>query len=1019
MLSKLIDTCLDNRWIVVLLLFLVAVSGVYVAVNLPIDAFPDLTNNQVVVITEAGPMSPTEVEQQITYPIESSLMGLPKMLEMRSISKLGLSLITVVLDDSVDIYFARQLVNERLREVRSRLPKGLEPVLGPVATAFGEIFQYTVDGAGTSLMERKTLQDWVIRPQLRTIPGVNEVNSWGGLSKQITVEADPAALLRYNLTLHDLFTRLEASNHNFGGGFIEHEAEQYTVMGMGRVKSPEELERVVLVARDGVPVLVRDVARVKLDSVPRQGAVVKDGTGETVCGMAIMLKGENSQAVIERVQKKLASIRLPKGVQIVPFYDQSDVINSTVATVRKNLLEAGLLVSAVLLLFLGNLRAALIVAMVIPVSMLFGFFGMAAFGISVNLMSLGAIDFGMIVDGAVVMMENAMRHVAKDNSENAVRNAAKEVARPILFGVAIIIAVYLPIFFLQDLEGRMFRPMAITVCASLLGSLLLALTIVPVLSQMLLKRDTHHFEPAWLDRLTGWYLKSLDFALAHRAITVLLAVTALGVSVGSLFFIGSEFMPKLDEGSLLIESRKLPGINVPYSASISTQIEKILLQFPEVKGVVTKLGRPDVATEAMGVNAGDIYVLFKPESRWVAGKEKEILIGRIAKKLEEVPGMSFNFTQPMAMRVDEAISGVKGDIAMKIFGEDSSTLEKLGERAMAALKQVQGVADLQMEVTSGVAELRVEPDRAALARYGLTIADVEECIDSATGGRPVSDFVEGQRRFPIVMRLPESYRKDLDKLRDLILKSPTGEQVRLRQVASLAVTRGPEIINREDGQRRIVVQCNVRGRDLGSFVDAAQAAVAQSVVLPPGYSIAWGGQFENQARATKRLAILLPASILVILGLLFATFHSLKQALLILLAVPFSLIGGIAALWLRGLNLNLSASVGFIALFGVAVLNGIVLVSMINQLRRTEQMPLKEAVRKGAGLRLRPVLMTALVASLGFIPMAFSTTPGSEIQRPLATVVVGGLISATVLTLYLLPIMYPFFAGKKEQHLES
>lgn len=1013
MLTGLTRFGLDNRWLILVALLLVLGGGTYVALRLPVDAFPDLTNNQVTVITEAGPLSPPEVESLVTYPIESALMGIPKMTQLRSISKLGLSLVTVVLDDSVDRYFARQLINERLREVRSRLPQDVEPVLGPVATAFGEVYQYTVESKTQSLLDTKTLQDWVIRPQLRTVPGVNEVNSWGGFSRQYSIEVDPAALTRYGLDLHTVAQALAANNANFGGGFIEHQSEQYNVMGLGRFASPTDIERVVLLERGGIPVLLRDVAQVKIEGAPRQGAILRD-TRETVCGMAIMLRGENSRDVIAGVKDKLASLNLPPGVKVTPFYDQSGVIDVTVQTVQRNLLEAGLLVSAVLFFFLGDLRAALIVASVIPFSMLFGFMGMALFGIGANLMSLGAIDFGMIVDGAVVMMENIVRrlhHDPKSPRPLTIRLAAEEVNKPILFGVLIIIAVYLPIFFLEDLEGRMFRPMAISVCAALFGSLLLALAVVPVLSSLFLKKHVEESEPRWLLWLQSKYRAALEILTRHRWPALAAACLVLAGALGSLAFIGTEFMPRLDEGMIVIQTKKLPGINVPLSVSASQQVERILLSFPEVAHVVTKLGRPDVATEAMGVYEADIYLELKPEVKWMPPAQKQAFIARMDAALKEMPGMEFNFTQPMAMRLDETISGVKADVALKIFGEDTATLERLAATAEKSLAPLSGIADLQTEVITGVAELRVEPDRVAMSRYGLSIDDIQTAINSTSGGVPVSEFIEGNRRYPIVLRFPARYREDLSKIGDILLRAPAGEQVRLADVTRITPSRGAEIIQRENGLKRIVVQFNVRGRDLGSVVADAQQTLKSTLQLPPGYNLDWGGQFENQQRATQRLALVLPLSLLLILSLLYATFRSLKQSLLILSAVPFSAIGGIAMLWLRGLNLNLSASIGFIALFGVAVLNGIVLVSTINHLREQEGHPLRNAVIEGSVQRLRPVLMTALVAAFGFLPMAFSTMPGSEIQRPLASVVVGGLVSATTLTLFLVPLLYPLFTA--------
>ncbi|HYI92446.1 MAG TPA: CusA/CzcA family heavy metal efflux RND transporter [Bryobacteraceae bacterium] len=1016
MLNRIIDFALDNRWLTLALLALMISGSLFVAFRIPIDAFPDLTNNQVVIITECPGLSPSEVEQSVTFPIESAVMGLPSTQGVRSISKLGLSTVTIIFDDDVNTWFARQMVNERVQEVRSRLPVGLEPSLGPVATAFGEVYQYTVEGP-QSLMDRKTLHDWQIRFQLRTVPGVNEVNSWGGETRQYTVELDPISLRRYGLTIRDVFERLRDNNRNFGGGFIEHAAEQYTVRGLGRTEEIEDIDRIVLSAHAGTPVLVRDVARVHVGSVPRQGAVLRDGKGETVSGMTIMLKGENGLRVIDRVKERLATLRLPEGVRIVPFYDQSEVINGTIRTVTRNLIEAGLLVLVVLLVFLGNVRAALIVACVIPISMLFGFLGMAAFGVSANLMSLGAIDFGMVVDGAVVMMENSVRRLAHDQKRSrleVIREAAHEVARPIVFAVAIIIAVYLPIFTLQDLEGRMFRPMAITVCSLLVGSLILALTVVPVLASFALKGPISEKEEGWFARLRNGYRRSLVRALRTRPLVLAAATASVAVAVGSVAFIGTEFMPKLDEGSILITTRKLPGIGLTESVNVSNAIEKTVLRFPEVRSVVTKLGRPDLATEAMGIYEADVYILLKPREEWVTAHDKQDLIQAMSRRLGGIPGVEYNFTQPMAMRLDEVVSGIKADVAVKIFGEDSEVLERLAAEALRILSSIPGAADTQAEVLSGVSELKVEVDRGALARYGLNVTDVQDVVDSATGGERVSEMVEGQRRFPISVRLPAAYREDVEAMGNLLLQSSAQEQVRLNQVARLTVERGPEVVSRESAQRRIIVQANVRGRDLGSFVEEAQKQINARLALPAGYDIDWGGQFENQERASQRFMIVLPISVFIIFGLLYAAFGSAGQATLILMNVPFALVGGIAALWLRGLNLNVSASIGFIALFGVAVLNGVVMVSYINKLR-DDGLGMEDALLDGASLRLRPVLMTALVASLGFIPMAVSTATGAEVQRPLATVVIGGLITATILTLYVLPLLYPWFTATRSR----
>ena len=1020
MLNRIVDFALNNRWLVVAGVFGLLIVGGYVLLNLPIDAFPDLTNNQVVVVTECPSMSSTEVDELVTYPIESALVGLPRVETVRSISKLGLSMVTLIFDDSLNQYLARQLVAERVQDARARLPQNVQPTLGPMATAFGEVYQYTLESPNKSLMDVKTFQDWSLRYALRSVPGVSEVNAWGGRSKQYAIQLDPVALRRYGLTIHDVVERVAGNNSNFGGGYIEHAEEQYTVRGLGRVLGPADLENTVVLARGGVPVLLRDVGIVVTVPPLRYGATLRE-TEEAVSATVIALKGENGRAVIDRIKSRLGQIHLPDGYRLRPFYDQSEIINGTIHTVLHNLLEAGLLVTAILLFFLGDLRAALIVAMMIPLSILFGFLGMAIFGVSANLMSLGAIDFGMIVDGSVVMIENSVHNLEKSRGEcrlfDSIRAASHEVARPILFGVAIIIAVYFPIFTLQGLEGRMFRPMAITVCSALLGSLILALTVVPALSTYFLKARVVRDEKIsvkWyggLRRLRDWYARSLDYALSQRTILVGLALVLVVSALVSLRFIGTEFMPKLDEGSILITSRKLPGIGLTQSIDISKEIASTIRNFPEVTGVVTKLGRPDVATEAMGIYESDSYLRLAPKNEWRCCRNKQQLIEKLSGALQKIPGVTYTFTQPMEMRMDETVTGIRGDVAIKIFGDDLKMLDELGKRMLALISSIPGAADPQMEVMSGVAELQVDLIRPALARYGLNVSDVQELVETSIGGQPVSEMIDGRARFPISVRLPDSVRNDADALQELILRAPGGELVRLDQVAQIRTVRGPEVISRENAQRRVAVQTNVRGTDLGSFVRIAQQKVNSSFKLPAGYEIQWGGQFENQSRANRRLMFVLPVSIAIIFALLFATFHSVRQASLILLNVPFALVGGIAALWLRGLNLNLSASIGFIALFGVAVLNGIVLVSYINSLRQ-QGSAISLAVREGAADRLRPVLITALVASIGFLPMAISTETGAEIQRPLATVVIGGLITSTLLTLYLLPALYAWFSPK-------
>jgi cobalt-zinc-cadmium resistance protein CzcA len=1018
MLNRIIDLTLAYRWLVLAGVLVLLGAGGYALYTIPVEAFPDLTNNQVVVVTDAPSLPPTEVEQLVTYPIERAMLGLPNKQEVRSLSKLGLSMVTVVFDDSVAMYFARQLVAERLQQLSSVLPRGIQPTLGLPATAFGELYQYTLSGP-MSPMELKDLHEWVIKPQLRTLPGVSEINAWGGQTKQYQIVVDPALLSQYGLTLHDVAVRVEDNNTNFGGGYIEHASEQYTLLGTGRAVTTEDFGNIVVTAKNGVPVLLRDVGEVRIGAAPPEGATLRNG--ETVSGMVIMLKGENGKRLIEQVKERIASLRLPSGVKLVPFYDQTYVIDGTIHTVEKNLFEGFLLVTVVLLLFLGNLRAALITAAIIPFSMLISFLGMRLFGISANLMSLGAIDFGMIVDGAVVMMENSVHRLEEQHGEEAplesVRHAAHEVARPMAFAVVIIIAVYLPILFLQGLEGRMFRPMAITVCTALAGSLLLALTMIPMLTSFtfrkgISRKKNQGKEPRWLTILGNGYIRVLTWAMRLRILTVAASLIVLGIAIGSLYFIGTEFMPKLDEGAILVETRKLPGVSLTESVAISKRIEQRLRQFPEIADVVIKIGRPDFATEAMGINEGDTYLLLRPMEEWKRFHSKEALIAALDKELDTIPGVAHSFTQPMAMRIDETISGVKADLAVKVFGDDFNSLDAIGQQVLHAVSTVRGAADPQVEITSGVAELSVAIDRSALARYGLNITDVEQAMASGGSGDVISEVIDGQKRYTVALRLPERYRTDPDAMRRITLRAPGGEQVSLDQVARIEVHRGPELINREEGRRRIVVMSNVRGRDLGSFVAEVRSRIDRDVVLPTGYFIEYGGQFENQERATRRLMLIVPIAILLVFVLLYLTFKSIGPALLVVGNVPFALVGGIAALWIRGMNLNLSASIGFIALFGVVMLNGVVLVSSINQMRATGLAPWG-AVLAGARRRLRPVLMTAFVASFGFIPMAISTSTGAEVQRPLASVVIGGLVSSTMLTLFLLPVLYGWTYSKR------
>lgn len=1020
-MRKLLHFALHRRGFVVMGVLAIVVGGLFALNRIPFDAFPDLTGTRVEVITVAPGMPPEDVERLVTYPVESTLMGVPGAQSVRSTSKFGLSLITVPFPDGTNVYFARQLVQQRLSDAKSALPAGIEPTLGPVSTPMGELYQYVLSSDSLSVTQLKTLHDYTVRPRLRTVPGVSEVNSWGGLTERVEVIVDPVRLAARRLTVSDVNLALSRNALAFGGSYLEQGGERYTLRGLGRVDSIADVARIVITAQGGAPVRVGDVATVVLGALPRNGAVTKDGKGEVVSGMVLKLQGADSKRVITDVRARIEEIRkaLPKGVTLTPFYDQTDLVDRTTHTVVKNLIEGGILVIAVLFLFLRNVRAALIVASVIPLSMLVAFSGMAMFGYSANLMSLGALDFGLIVDASIVMIEGFIRRIEhhKDTHRlNLFENAAVEVGRPILFGIAIIVAVYIPIFTLDGMEGRMFKPMAFTVVCAVLGSLLLALTYVPAVASWALRSGTATPAP-WITKLTASYSRALARVLEQPRTVVVVAIVLVLVSVGSLSRIGTEFMPKLDEGSILINTRRLPSVALDDATRLSTAAEKIVKRFPEVVTVVTKEGRPDLATEAMGLFEGDMYVILKDRSEWTTAHDREGLVAGFDSALKQVPGLWVSFTQPLAMRLDEAESGIKTDLGIKVVGPDLQQNQQLAERLRRLVSSVPGSADVGVEIAEGTGQVRMQVRREALAQYGLSVADVRDAIELAMGAQSSAEWIDGFRRVGIVVRLPEASRQDAASIATLTLRAPGGEVIPLSAVADVATTTGPELIGHEDAQRRSLVLSNVRGRDLGGFVEDVRARIGREVEIPPGVFLEWGGQYENQQRAMGRLTLVVPAALLLILGLLYLSFRSIPQALLVLSNVPFALVGGIGALWLRGLNLNLSASIGFIALFGIAVLNGVVLLEHLNHLRHDEHHghDVLARVMRGAADRLRPVLMTALVASLGFVPMALSTSPGSEVQRPLATVVIGGLITSTLLTLFVLPVLYRAMEERRDR----
>lgn len=1029
MINALIRFAVAQRLLVLLAVALLIGAGIYSLMNLPIDAVPDVTNVQVQVLTAAPALSPLDVERQITFPVEVAMSGLPDIEEIRSVSKFGLSAVTIVFDDRIDIYFARQLVLERLSQAREQIPENIgAPEMGPISTGLGEIYQYELKAKNPREYDAtalRTIQDWSVRRQLLGVPGVTEVNSFGGFEKQYQVRLDPAKLQAYSLSLRDVFDAVARNNANVGGAYIEKDAEQYLLRGIGLVSSPEDIAMIVVkTGKDGVPVFVRDVGEVVAGATVRQGAVTSNGEGEIVAGIAMMLKGENSRSVVERVKARVEEVKktLPKGVELIPFYDRTELVDRTIWTVAKNLIEGAIFVIVVLILLLGNWRGALVVATIIPLSMLFAAILMRVFNVSGNLMSLGALDFGLIVDGAVVMVENAVRRRAeaqhegsKEPPERTILEACLEVARPVVFAVAIIAIVYLPILSLTGIEGKMFKPMALTVVFALIGSLLLSLTYVPAMLTFVLHGQVAETESPIIRYARRWYEPARAFVMRRR-MPALTAALVLVIVSGALFpFLGAEFIPRLDEGSLAVQIARLPSVSLTESVRIGTETEKVLKSFPEVTTVISKTGRAEVATDPMGVEVSDLYVALKPHDEWTTTKSREELIEKMSEALEnKVPGAAFSFSQPIELRVSELISGVRSDVAIKLFGDDLDTLKTEAEKIARVVGKVSGAEDVKVEQISGLPQLQIKPDRAAIARYGINVEAVNDLVESVVAGKQAGLVYEGEQRFNLVVRLNEAAGRDVETIKALLVSAPNGARIPLAQLADISIVEGPAQISREDTRRRIVVELNVRGRDIGSFVKDAQAAIEREIKLPNGYYLRWGGQFENLQRASERLLIVVPLALFLIFVLLFTTFNSLKQAVLIYTGIPFAIVGGVFALALRGLPFSISAGVGFIALFGVAVLNGVVMVSAINRLRE-EGRSVTDAVREGADTRLRPVLMTALVASLGFIPMAIATSAGAEVQRPLATVVIGGLITSTLLTLLLLPTLYGWFERDEEK----
>ncbi|POR07933.1 CusA/CzcA family heavy metal efflux RND transporter [Diaphorobacter sp. LR2014-1] len=1047
MFEKLIRAAIEHRWLVLLAAIGMAAVGVFSYQKLPIDAVPDITNVQVQINTQAPGYSPLETEQRVTYPIETVMAGLPNLEQTRSLSRYGLSQVTVIFEDGTDIYFARQLVNERIQEARDKLPVGITPALGPISTGLGEIYLWTVeakdgakkpDGMPYTATDLREIQDWIIKPQLRNVPGVTEINSIGGYAKEYQIAPIPARLASLGVTLQDIVTALDRNNGNVGAGYIEKRGEQYLIRAPGQVKTLEDIGNVILSSAGGVPIRVRDVADVGLGRELRTGAATDNGR-EVVLGTVFMLIGQNSRTVSQAVDKKMVEINrsLPEGVHAVTVYDRTVLVDKAIATVKKNLLEGAILVIVILFLFLGNIRAAIITATVIPLSMLFTFTGMVHYKVSANLMSLGALDFGIIIDGAVVIVENCVRRLAHAQAHygrpltraerfHEVFLASKESRRALLFGQLIIMVVYLPIFALTGVEGKMFHPMAFTVVAALVGAMILSVTFIPAAVALFIGHRVSETENFLVVQAKRWYGPLLDRVMTAKAVVLTAAAVAVVLCGLIATRMGSEFVPSLNEGDFAIQALRIPGTSLSQSVAMQQRLEATLkAKFPEIDRVFARTGTAEIASDPMPPNISDGYIMLKPVSEWPEPrKSRDELLAAIQDVVGKVPGNNYEFSQPIQLRFNELISGVRSDVAVKIFGDDMDVLNKTGEEISSMLQKIPGASEVKVEQTTGLPMLTVNIDRQKASRYGLNVADIQDAVATAIGGREAGTLFEGDRRFDILVRLPESLRNDLDSMKRLPIPLPRGTGgtgsaegrtnfIQLAEVASFELAPGPNQVSRENGKRRIVVSANVRGRDVGSFVADAEAALAQ-VKIPTGYWTSWGGTFENLQSATQRLQIVVPVSLLLVFLLLFAMFGNVKDGLLVFTGIPFALTGGILALWLRDIPLSISAAVGFIALSGVAVLNGLVMISYIRGLRE-DGTPLDEAIREGALTRLRPVLMTALVASLGFIPMAIATGTGAEVQRPLATVVIGGILSSTMLTLLVLPILYRLAHRPDEQ----
>jgi cobalt-zinc-cadmium resistance protein CzcA len=1026
MVQRIIQWSLQNRFIVLIASLLILGMGFVAATQIPLDAVPDLTNVQVQVLTNSPALGPEEVEQFITFPIENAMSGVPNVDEIRSISRFGLSAVTVTFHDGTDIYWARNQVNERLQRARENIPPGMgTPELGPIATGMSEIYQFEVrskPGFNYSLSELRSMLDWQIAFQLRSVQGVVEVNTFGGELKTYEIQVDPAQLQNYGISFADVFKALDENNDNSGGGYIAHGAEQRLVRGQGLVTSLEDIQNIVLESRDGTPIRIKDIGEARFAPMLRQGAVTRDGDREAVIGMVMMIMGGNSRKVVEEVKEKIHTIQktLPEGIEIDTFYDRTDLVEKTIHTVAENIGLGVLLVIVMLIVLLGDLRAGLIVAAAIPLSAMSALIAMRYAGVSANLMSLGAVDFGVIVDGAVVMIENCMRQAANHLKSNpgkkvplhVFESSASEVGKPILFAGLIVVIVFIPILSLQGMEGKMFRPMAFTFMTALSSALILSVTVMPVLASLFLARWIQQKDTLVVRGLKRLYEPCLRFSMKHPLGMFLAAIGIFAISVLLARQFGREFVPKLDEGDIAIQATRLPSVSLETSVELTKAMERCLLKFPQVITVVSKTGRPEIANDPMGVYQTDVIVRLKPKEQWPEPISKEELVVQMRKALaREVPANSFSFTQPIELRVQELVAGVRSDIGLSLYGDDLAVLKAKGDEIVQALLRVEGSADVAAQQIAGLSYCGVSVRRDALARYGINAREVLDAV-ACVGGKVVGQVFEGQRRFPMQVRLAPEWRTDVEKLSQLKVEDASGRQIPISQLAEIKINDGPVEISRDSIRRRLLISCNVQGRDLGGFVAEAQRVVDQSVELPPNYILHWGGQFANLREATERLAIAVPVALLLIFSLLYVTFNSVRLALLIYLNVPIAATGGILALWARGMPFSISAGVGFIALFGIAVMNGVVLIEHIRHLRHQGLSPV-DAVVQGALDRLRPVFMTAACGALGFIPMAISSSSGAEVQRPLATVVIGGLITSTVLTLLVLPSIYRWFEPKE------